>query len=229
MTISFTVKTLLLNLNAQFEFRNSELLLIVRWGSMVGHIKLRTVTILLKWGIFLKFDSWILVFKLIRFWVQRRWISIWLSLFLRSFESLFRFPPMSIFIKISLFHASKSVWILKMSKWKILAGQIKSNLEILRNFKNKIWKLSKFNEKQVFLYRKFSPFGSFLSFWTLITCLQLIFKFSILLTYSRVIKYESHESLMMRLFSDLRLRKRPGYNSKRHNQSILLLYRILYD
>ena len=37
---SFTVKTLLLNLNAQFEFRNSELLLIVRWGSMVGYIKL---------------------------------------------------------------------------------------------------------------------------------------------------------------------------------------------
>ena len=166
---------------------------------------------------------------MIRFWVQRRWISIWLSLFLRSFESLFRFPPMSIFIKISLFHASKSVWILKMSKWKILAEQIKPNLGILRNCKNKIWKLSKFNEKQVFLYRKFSPFGSFLSFWTLITCLQLIFE-QIL---NCVNIFQSYKVWFRSdFFSELGVlgpRKRPGYNSKRHNQSILLLYRILYD
>ena len=49
--------------------------------------------------------------NLIWFWVIQRRISLWLSLFLRRFESLFRLLPMSIFIKISLFHASKSVWI----------------------------------------------------------------------------------------------------------------------
>ena len=174
MTISFTGKLQHpIRISQQWIVVDWSSMVVVRWSSMVGAHQIGLVTMLL---FFFTFDSWILVFKLIRFWVQRRWISIWLSLFLRSFESLFRFPPMSIFIKISLFHASKSVWILKMSEWKILAGQIKSNLEILRNFKNKIWKLSKFNEKQVFLYRKFSPFGSFLSFWTLITCLQLIFE-----------------------------------------------------
>ena len=124
---------------------------------------------------------------------------------------------MSIFIKISPFHASKSVWILKMTKWKILA---RTNKIEFGNFA-KFFKNLKSVEIQ---WKTGFSLSKIFAIWQLLIILNpncmLTIDFQILNVVNK-----SHKVWITwdSFFSELGLRKRPSYNSKRLNQSILLL------